>query len=174
MQGRGEAGVRAQAHAETLVRLAGAGLRDDALKVERQIDELAGLAFDMLRAHSTESMIAWVKEAHVGPYKTHTLPPEVFEPPAPGLIGVSVVPALMTGRYKVAVDGHSASPAFSKEERQLAFDLNARKAIDEEGLLEATHPPHVDERIADIETRKAEQAAFIAQHPELLMRGRKH
>jgi hypothetical protein len=176
MQGRGESGVRAQAHAETLVRLAGARLRDQALEIERQVEEVAGLGFDLLRAHSPDVLIAWIKEADAGLFKKHAVDKDLFEAPAPGMIGIQFLLGQLDERYKVSVDGHSASPAFSHEARSLAFDLNARGAIGKEALIEQTHPPHADALIADEERREAEQAAFIAQHPELLQKGgqRKH
>ncbi|HEY1414016.1 MAG TPA: hypothetical protein VGF36_17855 [Rhodopila sp.] len=176
MQGRGESGVRAQAHAETLVRLAGARLRDQALEIERQVEEVAGLGFDLLRAHSPDVLIAWIKEADAGLFKNHAVDKDLFEAPAPGMIGIQFLLGQLDERYKVSVDGHSASPAFSHEARSLAFDLNARGAIGKEALIEMTHPPHADAAIADEERREAEQAAFIAQHPELLQKGghRKH
>lgn len=50
MQGQGEAGVRTGAHADTLVRQGSSSIRDDALIIERQLEDAGDLALRMIQA----------------------------------------------------------------------------------------------------------------------------
>lgn len=55
MQGQGEAGVRTGAHADTLVRTGSSSIRDDALVVERQLEDAGDLALRFLQAHDPDA-----------------------------------------------------------------------------------------------------------------------
>lgn len=170
-QGQGEAGVRAQGHAETLVRMGSTRFRDRALGIERDVQAVGAKVLALLRAHCPDQFAFFVHEGDVGPFKGMELDPLIYEPPAPKMVALPYQMHHIGDRFKMTVDGHSSSPLFSHEARQLAFDLNTRGATDKKGLLDMTAPPGVDGLIADEETREAQQAALIAQHPELLMRG---
>lgn len=172
MQGQGEAGVRAQGHAETLVRMASPRFKDRALGIERQVEEVGGLALDILRSHLPDALHYWVKEGEVGPFKGQELDPMAFEPPAPNLVALPYQMALVNDRFKVTVDAHTGSPIFSKDTRELAVLLSQRGAITPEDLIRMTHPDREQELIADWETRQAAQAAFLSAHPEILTKGK--
>lgn len=172
MQGQGDAGVRAQNHAETLVRMASPRFKDRALVVERQVEEVGGLGLDILRAHLPDKLPFWVKESEVGPFKGKELEPELYEAPAPGLVALPYQMAHLSERMKVSVDSHSSSPIFSREARELAMMLAQRQAIGPEDFIRMLHPPNEENLIADLEGRQAQQAEMIRQHPELLLRGR--
>lgn len=166
LQGRGESGVRAQGHAETLVRTASPRFKDRALAIERQVEELGGLCLDMLKAKWEKSLVAWTPpgarsiEALVPPDNT------LEEPPIPGSKPVEFLFHQLP-ECKVSVDSHSSSPAFSEEGRQLAFSLAKAGAVSPEQLVELTHPPHESSIIADIERRQQQQAEMVREHPEL-------
>jgi hypothetical protein len=167
-RGEGESGVRSQGHAETLVRMASPRFKDRAVGVERSIDNLGGLALDILKAKNGEIQVAWVKEAFAGPFKEHPLDPMLYEPPAPGLFGIEFFFHHVGDNQKVSVDEHSSSPIFSADARQLLFTLAKLQAIGPKDLLEATHPPREEELVENFEEREAEKAAFLKQHPDLL------
>lgn len=168
MQGQGEQGVRAQGHAETLVRMASSRHRDRALGIERQVEEVGGLALDLLRAHNPDVMPFWVKEQDLGPFKGKELDPVLFEAPAPGLHALPFQMFHVGDRFKVTVDSHSSSPVFMEDSRKLALLLSQRGAVSPEDLIKLMHPPNEDELIADIETREAAKAAaFAALPPEV-------
>ena len=126
MQGEGDQGVRAQGHAETLVRMASPRFKDRALGIERQVEEVGGLCLDMLRAHCAEEFPYWIKEADLGSLKGKELDPTLYEPPAPKLAALPFIMALASHRMKLAVDCHSSSPACSHAARQLASSWRAR------------------------------------------------
>lgn len=171
VRGEGESGVRSQGHADTLVRMASPRFKDRALRIERAIDTLGGLALDILRARDAEQQVAWVKASQAGPFKDHPLDPNVYEPPAPGLFGIPFQYADLTDNHRVSVDAHSSSPIFSQDARNLIFMLARLQAITPREVIELTHPPREEELVESLEQRDAERAAFIQQHPEVLQHG---
>ncbi len=169
LQGRGESGVRAQGHAETLVRTASPRFKDRALAVERQVEELGGLCSDLLRAKWVKPIVAWVSPTGAQSVETIVPPTSQFdEPPVQGSKPIEFLFHQLP-ECKVTVDSHSSSPAFSMESRELAFALAKAGAVGPEQLVELTHPPHESSIITDIERREAQKAEMIRQHPELLL-----
>lgn len=165
MQGQGESGVRAQGHAETLVRMASPRFKDRALGIERQVEEVGGLCLDLLRAHCADMLPFWIKEKDVGPFKGQELEPELFEAPAPGMVALPFLMHQISDRFRVAVDSHSASPAFSHDARELAILLLKAGALGPEELIRQLSPANEEELIADLETREAAKAAAIQSLP---------
>lgn len=165
MQGQGDSGVRAQGHAETLVRMASPRFKDRALGIERQVEEVGGLSLDILRAHCADMLAFWVKASDVGPFKGSELDAILYEPPAPGHVALPFLMHQLSDRYKVKVDSHSSSPAFSHDARELAVLLLKAGALGPEGLVRQLAPDNSEEIIADLETREAAKAAALAALP---------
>jgi hypothetical protein len=176
MRGQGESGVRAQGHAETLLRTGSPRIIDRSLSIERSVEDCGELGLDLIKAKVPDVEVGWVKEADAGPFKDIKLDATLYEPPAPGLHGIEFQMAHLPERAKVRIDGHSSSPAFVREARQLVFDALKVGILTPEGAAERIHLPDSEGAVADLERKQAEQAAFYAQHPELLRRpsGRKH
>lgn len=171
MRGQGEAGVRSQGHADTLVRMASPRFKDRALRAERSVEAVGGLALDILRNHNPDQQVAWVKEGLAGPYKNHPLDPLLYEPPAPGLFGIVFKYADLPANLRVSVDAHSGSPIFSQDQRALIFALARLQAISPAEVIRLTHPPREEELIEELEEHEAAKAAFLKAHPELLTHG---
>lgn len=148
-RGLGEQGIRSGVHGDTMVRMASPRLRDRALAVERTYTALGDLGFQYLRAKNGEKFDVKFKDS--GQSKT-----------------ASFIFSQVPDDYDLHVDSHSASPSFANDARTLAFNLARLKAIDDVDTIRLTHPPQEDTLIAHAEERKREQAAFMAQHPELL------
>lgn len=146
MQGRGESGVRSQVQADAGMRSGSPRMRDRALMVERQCGDVGELCFKYLQA----------KDATEFTIKS----------------GESFLLAQLPGDTKVMVDSHSSSPAFSEDVRQTAFALKKVGAIDDVSLLEMLNPPGVDELIQRAQEKQESEARLIAQHPELLTKGK--
>lgn len=144
MQGSGESGVRAGVHAQTLVRTGGSRIRDRALLVESQCEDMGDLAFKMLQA----------KDATVFNSSTDDESEDKFL--------LSQIP----DDYRVTVDSHSASPAFSEDARSLAFALAKAGAINGEGLLILTQPPLTDTLIAQWRDAQKAKALQEQQNPQ--------
>ena len=168
-RGEGESGVRAQGHAETLLRVGSARHRDDALLIERAVEEVGGLALDILKAKSAEVIVAWVKPGASDKSLEVSPIPEIpfLEPPAEGMKQVCFQFTHLSEQAKVTVDAHSSSPAFSQAERQLAFALAKAGAMSPERLIEATHPANESALIEDAERKEIAMAKLTAEHPEL-------
>lgn len=160
MKGQGESGVRAGVHAESLMRSAGTRLRDRALLVERQLGNAGDFAFKLLQ--NKEAKIFMTKPQNLlQKFMVKTQPGEEF------------LLKQLPDDYRVQVDSHSASPAFSEDARQLALQLAKMGVIDAVSVLEMVHPPQADLLIQRAEEKQAAEARFAQEHPELLTKGKK-
>ena len=165
-RGEGEGSVRSQGHAETLLRTGAARHKDAALKIERSVSNVGGLCLLMLQAKSTEPLVAWVGPK-VKSIEIDAKPDPSLEPPSDGMQPVTFQFRHLSARAKVAVDGHSSSPAFSEEARQLAFALTKAGAMSPQRLIESVHPPNEDALIEDQVRKEIATAQLVAEHPEL-------
>ena len=165
-KGRGEAGVRSQGHAETLVRMFSPRFKDRALLVERDVEACGGLVLDLCRAHVDHRLTAWVSKEEAG-LEENPKPNPFIKPPAPGQVPVEFIYANLPDDVKVTVDSHSSSPAFAADARALVFDLFKVGAMDAVDLVEHLDAPDQEALIAGIVRRKTEEAMFLQQHPEL-------
>jgi hypothetical protein len=168
MQGRGESGVRSQAHSETLVRTASPRFKKKALRIERSVEAVGGLGLDILKAKVADKLAGWAKP---GPPLPNAAPPQwwsrFLQAPAPGMQRIEFLMNQLPKHCKVTVDSHSSSPALSHEGRELAFALAKDGAIGAPDLIALTHPPHEEYLINEAERREIEKAQFMAQHPEI-------
>ena len=144
LQGEGEAGVRAGVHAQTLLKTASPVIRERSLLIERSAEASGDLVFKLLQAHE----------------------PDLFTSET----GEEFLLSQMPDDYRVTIDSHSASPAFTDDEKQLAFSLAQLGAIGPEDLIEMTRPPRQDTLIAKAREKAAAQQKFMQEHPELLMK----
>lgn len=170
LRGRGEEGVRAQAHAETLARTGAAQLRRPAWSVKRSVEKCGQAAFDLLRAQSERLLIFEVPQAKLGPFNDpkYILDPNIFEPSVEGYVSVLFSPSLLDSRFRVSIQGLSSSPAFAKEGQQTELLLAKAGAEAPDQLIERLGAPNADELTADLHNREVQQAKLIALHPELL------
>jgi hypothetical protein len=182
LQGRGESGVRAQGHAETLTRNASPRFKDRALSIERSVAEVGGLALRMLQAFDNRTIVAWLKpDTQNIVAKMEPDEPEL-EAPAPGMRQYPFKFYHVPTNVKVSVDSHSSSPVFVYEHRQLIFDLVKIGAMTPEEAVEHLHPSGEDDIVAEIDRREISKQAMIEQvrkqDPEafvkLISGGRKH
>lgn len=173
MQGKGESGVRAQGHAETLVRMASPRLKRRAIRSEKQVSKVGALAFLILQAKYDKTLKAYVSEGEAGIQSS--LPPSdpLAQPPAPKMKAIEFRMKDIEDDAKIGVDSHSASPVFAADTRELIFSLVRIGAISQERALELLHPPMEDELVADAERKKLAEAELLKQHPELLQKGSK-
>lgn len=166
MQGRGESGVRAQGHAETLVRTGSPRFKDRAILVERQVENLGGLALDILKAKTGYELTAWVMPQDQSIESAVPQENDLVQPPAKGMKPVKFLLGQLPSDCKVVVDSHSSSPAFAHETRALMFDLFKAGALSPEQLVTHTNPPGEDTIIEDLQRKAIEQAEFAAKNPE--------
>jgi hypothetical protein len=170
--GKGSPGVRSQAHAESLIRMASPRMKDGALLIERQVEGFGGLALDILKAKVGKEMTAWVMpkdslKSKLAALFTKFSEEEFDDPPVHGMKPVKFLLHQLPEELKVVVDSHSSSPAFMQDTRQLLLELFKAGAISPEKLVELTSPPHKDSLIEDLKTKEVEQQEFAQAHPEL-------
>ena len=146
LAGQGEQGVSAGVHAQTLARNASPRMRDRALTVERQCVDVGDFCFKLLQAKESSVFLSEKKERF--------------------LLGQ------LENNYRIVVDSHTSSPAYSEDNERKAFLLARSGAIDNADLIWLTHPPHEDVLIARARARAAQEAALIKEHPELLTKGK--
>ena len=168
LSGHGESGVRAQAHAETLVRMSSPRLKTDALTIERQLEGLGGLLLDIMRAKVPEELTAWMmpKDTVGSKIAGASLPvsEEEFEDaPVAGMKPIKFLLYHLPDSCKVTVDSHSASPAFSQDTRVLLFELAKLGVVSGDKLIEHLHPPGAEAMIEDLlEERDSAGAVYAA------------
>lgn len=166
LQGRGEKGVRAGGHSESLTKNASPRFKDRALGIERSVEALGGLGLDYLKAKVGMKLTAWVMPKEDSIETSTQLDPVLAEPPVKGMLPIEFTFMQLPDRCKVVVDSHSSSPAFSHETRGLLFDLFKDGAIDKKQLVTHTSPPGLDTMLEDLARAEIAQAAFAEQHPE--------
>lgn len=143
IQGKGEQGVRSQGHAANLARLGSSRAKRRALIIEDSLEKIATLYLQLKQA-----------------YDPNRLRDEN---------GLPFIPDQFTTDYFVKVDGHSNSPIFMEDQRQLAFDLFKSQVIDGESLLDLLDVPMKEllkERYKVLQAQKA-AAAKEQQQAEL-------
>ncbi len=143
VQGRGESGVRAGAHAETLLTAASARERRPANRVVRQCGDMGDLAFDILRTKSAVSLT--------------------------GAGGAFTLDSLPDG-FHVYCNGHTASPLFAAEFQNTVFELVRVGAIGPTEVLDLVNPAGHDMLRNALKQREAAQAQMVKEHPELITR----
>jgi hypothetical protein len=149
MSGQGEPGVRAGIHAQTLVRTSSPRLIDQAVRIERQLAESGYLSLRLMQAQD----------------------PSIYATDQ----GTEFTLEQLPGDFQVAVDSHSASPAFAEDNRQVAIALARAGAIDSEDLIRMLHPPGAELLLARLRDRqKAQKDQAEKDHKEQLLRDVMH
>ena len=136
MQGKGESGVRAGAHADTLLKTASSVHRDSALLLEHQCASCADLTMTMMEAKEDRKFWTDPKDMEGTGFMLTDLPED----------------------WRVTVDSHSSSPIFADEATQLLFQMRKTGDIDGEFLIDHTQVPDKETAKAALKERKAEGA----------------
>lgn len=152
MQGKGEPGVRAGSHANTLLKTASPTLRDRSLLVERQCAVHADLTLAILEAKDGRkywTQADTVQEVEATQFLLSDLPED----------------------WRVTVDSHSSSPIFANENEQLIFSSHKTGIVDDEYVLDNMPFPNKEAAKLAARERKKEKAEFLkkmlAEYPEL-------
>jgi hypothetical protein len=150
-KGQGESGVRSGSHADTLVRMASARLRDRSLLIERQVADVADMCFKFLQNKNANQF--QTKE------------------------GLTFLLDQLPEDSRIHVDSHSSSPAFAQEAKQTALELLKVGAITPKDFIMLTHPPMEDMLVEAAEERekaaaKEKQEIFqeAKQDPSLMQK----
>lgn len=117
MQGKGEPGVRAGVHANTLLKTASPTLRDRSLVIERQCAATADLTASLMEAK--ENRWFWTKAD-----KQKDIEDTKF------------LFSQLPDDWRITVDSHSSSPIFMDESSQLIFQGAKMQFVDGEYVIE--------------------------------------
>ena len=163
MRGKGESGVRSQAHAQTLVSNVGPQFKRKALRVERSAEAIGGITLSIMKVMDGELHTAWVPLPEAGVEGTGIEPADLLDiPPAKGLGKVKFLIAQLPPGLKVTIDGHSSSPAFAADAQEKLVTAAKLGAIGPDYVVDHIGLPDADDAEADLVQRKAEAAAAAA------------
>lgn len=115
LQGRGEAGVRSDQHANTLGKFASTRIKKRAGIIEDSLEKAATLIWRLLRKFSADKLV--------------------------DAKGQTFLLQQLTANVMVKVDAHSNSPAFVEDMKEFAFAMYRDGLIDGEGFFDLTNPP---------------------------------
>jgi hypothetical protein len=115
ISGKGEAGVRSAGHAASLARLGASRAKKRALIVEDQLEKVADLFMRLKMAYDSKKL------------RTDD--------------GLLFLPSQFTEDFMMKVDGHSNSPIFQEDTRELAFALLKAGIITGERLIDLIDVP---------------------------------
>jgi hypothetical protein len=146
MSGKSEKGVRSHQHQEGLKKSGAGRIKKAALTIESPLNKIGDIGIKLKMAHDEEDLTTGPDEND----KTHKfLPCEV-------------------GKIKMKVDGHSHSPLFGDESRELAVIYRKFGTVDDEDFIRMTNPPSRDTLLNSLRKRRKNQKKMMQAHPELL------
>lgn len=140
MQGKGEQGVRAGSHANTLLKTASPSLRDRSLLVERQCATCADLTLQMMEAKDDDYY--WLKA----------------DQPIKDVDETKFLLSNLPEDWRVTIDSHSSSPIFADENAQLIFAARKLGTVDDEYVLDNMPFPNKEPAKVALRNKQAKQA----------------
>ncbi len=137
--GKGEQGVRSRGHAREL-RTTGAGrIKKLATKLEDSFVRMGDVALKLKMKNDDDPIVPDDKETFLA--------------------------AQVSEKFKMRIAGHSHSPLFADDSRELAALLFKAQAIDREMLIRLLRPPNRENMIAALRVRVAAEMQRAAQQP---------
>jgi hypothetical protein len=153
MQGKGEAGVRAGVHADTLLKTGSPTLRERSLIVEEQCADAADLTLQLMEVKDPQRY--WLQA----------------DKPLEDVEKTSFLLAEIPDDRRVTVDSHSTSPIFSDDTKQLIYQAAKLGYVTGEYVIDNLPFPDKERAKAQLRTRERDQAQMLqkmlAEHPEV-------
>jgi hypothetical protein len=143
IQGKGEAGVRSKGHAKQLQSTGAGRIKKTAARLEAPLVRMGDLALRLNMRNNDDPI--------------QPDPKENAKPGDPFYF------SNLVGDYSLSVAGHSHSPLFSDDTKELAAGLFKMQAIDQEALLRMLNPPNRNNLIHALRQRQKKQAQAAAQ-----------
>ena len=126
--GHGESGVRSKGHAKQLATTGSARIRKVAVAQEEPLSKIGDLGVKLIMKNDEDVLTADDK--------------------------MKFVAAQAGDRWKIRIAGHSHSPLFADESREMALILLKAQAIDQENLIRLLNPPNADNLIHALRERQ--------------------
>jgi hypothetical protein len=146
--GRGESGVRSAKQTRSQKETGGSRIKKAALRLESSLARIGDVGLRLKMRNDDE--------------KIQPEPGEGEQEAIPFLAGQ------IASDVKIRVDGHSHSPLFADESREMAQLLKRAQAIDNEMFVRMLNPPGKSNIIHNIRQQQKKQAELMRAHPELL------
>jgi hypothetical protein len=143
LQGKGAENVRSRGHAKDLKTTGAGRIKKTATRLEAPLVRMGDLALRINMRNNDQPITPDPKEdGHPGdPFYYHNL----------------------VGNYSLRIAGHSHSPLFADDSKELAAALFKAQAISQEDLLRMLSPPNKDNLIHSLRARQKKQAAAAAE-----------
>lgn len=143
IQGKGEAGVRSRGHAKALQSTGAGRIKKAATRLEAPLVRMGDLILRLNMRNNSDPI--------------HPDPKEDGKPGDPFYY------YNLIGDYSLRIFGHSHSPLFADNSKEMAATLFKAQAIDQEGLLRMLSPPNRNNLIHALRAKqkKAAQAAAV-------------
>lgn len=145
MQGKGESGVRAGVHANTLLKTASPDMRDRSLLVERQCATCADLTLQMMEAKDDQNY--WLKADN----------------PIQDVEETKFLLADLPDDWRVTIDSHSSSPIFADENAQLIFQAKKMGTVTDEYVIDNMPFPNKEMARVQLREKEAKQAKMLQE-----------
>jgi len=147
LQGKGTAGVRSKDHAKQLSSTGSGRVKKAAIRLEAPLVRLGDLTFKLNMRNNDE--------------------PITPDPKEDGKEGDPFYYANMSGEYALRVAGHSHSPLFADDTKEMAAFLFKSQSIDQEALLRMLNPPDRDNLIHGLRARNKQKAQAQAMRAKM-------
>ena len=147
LQGKGTKDVRSKGHAQQMLTTGSGRIKKTATKLEAPLVRMGDLALKLNMRNNEESI--------------QPDPKEDSKPGDPFLY------ANLSPNYSLHVAGHSHSPLFSDDTKELAGALFKAQAIDQESLIRLLNPPGRDNLIHSLRARQKQAAAAAAKKAQM-------
>jgi hypothetical protein len=138
LQGKGSQGVRSKDHAKQLASTGSGRIKKTATKLEAPLVRMGDLALKLNMRNSDDE-----------------IQPDPKEDSKPG---DPFYYANLTGEYSLRIAGHSHSPLFADDTKEMAGALFKAQAIDQEMLVRMLNPPNKENIIHRLRTNQAKAA----------------
>jgi hypothetical protein len=146
LQGRGDTGVRSRQHAQELKKTGGGRIKRTALKLEPALVRIGDLGLKLKMRNDASEIIPEPDD------KGHS---EKF------------VAAQLASEVHMRIEGHSHSPLFGDESREIAVLLKKANAINNEMFVRMLNPPGRDNILHGQRIAAKKQQQMLAQNPQL-------
>jgi len=147
LQGKGAEGVRSKAHAHDLKTTGAGRIKKTATRLEAPLVRMGDLALRLNMRNNDD--------------------PIYPDPKDDGKSGDPFYYHNLIGDYSLRIAGHSHSPLFADDSKELAAALFKAQAIDQEGLLRMLNPPNRDNLIHALRSRQKKAAQAQAARAKM-------
>lgn len=147
IMGKGAEGVRSRQQQQAAQKTGAGRIKRTALKLERSLTKLGDIALRLKMKNDDGEIVPEPDEdGNADPF----------------------VAAQVAGDVKLRVEGHTHSPLFGDESREMAVLLRKSQAIDNEMFVRMLNPPSKDAILHSQRIQAKKQQQMMQEHPEML------